>query len=92
MMMKREKLIQVKEVEELRDEVMAMPWSLREGELSVVLGKAEELMEITPVSTVYGIASLISQCSPGLLTNAVMGSPTIWYSRMMDFYEYVYGI
>lgn len=89
MVEKREVLMQVKEEEELRDVMMAMPWSLSESELSVILNKAEELMERTPVSTMYGIAALISQCSPGLLTNAVMGSPNIWYSRMMDFYEYV---
>ena len=89
LVVKREVVMQVKEEEELREVVMAMPWSLSESEVSEVWEKAEELMEMTPVSTMYGIAGLISQCSPGLLTNAVMGSPNVWYSRMVDFYEYV---
>ena len=53
----------------------------------VPIEKAEALMATTPVSTLYALYGVLSQCSPGLLPTTVEGSPELWTIRMTEFYE-----
>ena len=85
--MKEEEIIERKEEEMLRETLLALPWSLMKEEIDRIMKRAEELFSTTPVSTLYAIASLISQSSPGLLTQTVPGSLNLWYSRMYDLYK-----
>lgn len=85
--MKEETILERNEEETLRETLLALPWSLMKEEIEMIMKRAEELLSTTPVSTLYAIASLISQCSPGLLTQSVPGSLNLWYSRMYDLYK-----
>ena len=71
----------------LRDTLLHLPWGVIADDMPALIEKAEALVAMTPVSTLYAVYGVLSQCSPGLLPTTVEGSPELWTIRMTEFYK-----
>ena len=84
---KSSELLAVNDASVLRDTLINLPWNVLAADMPALIEKAEALMATTPVSTLYAVYGVLSQCSPGLLPTTVEGSPELWTIRMTEFYE-----
>lgn len=84
---KSSELLAVNDASVLHDTLINLPWNVLAADMPALIEKAEALMATTPVSTLYALYGVLSQCSPGLLPTTVEGSPELWTIRMTEFYE-----
>ena len=84
---KQGELLSITTKEDLFDCLLTIPWGLVDSDVVSVLEDASTFRESTPVSILYGVYGILSQCSPGLLPVAVQGSMSVWITRMLEFYE-----
>lgn len=87
MQQKQAELLTLDQPEAVKDTLLILPWGLVESDLHAVFQSASTFRETTPVSILYGLYGIESQCSPGLLPVAVQGTMDVWKARMHAFYR-----
>lgn len=80
-------LMAVETKEELFDSLLMVPWGVIESDMPEIISDASSFQAATPLSVIYGLCGVLSQCSPGLLPPEVNGGMSIWIERMTEFYK-----
>lgn len=84
---KKTELMSVEAKEELFDSLLMIPWGVIECDVPTIMSDACSFQETTPLSVIYGLCGVLSQCSPGLLPPEVNGGMSIWIERMTELYK-----
>ena len=82
----RDQLMADETVDTCRQRVRNLPRKIDEAKIAAFLEQATLLQAKLPPSMMEGITAVIAQSSPGLLPPTVVGTPDLWYSRLVDLY------